>query len=143
MRTNGHTVQAVLPLAAALWLCCGPAGSGEPLQAVGRSCIAGGTGDRVVRAFCRSGGSEAAGNVRAVLAKARKGSAERALYEGCLAEWQAPAGGYDWRMVEFCLQSAARADAPWCAVATKSGNSLKLRCLGRESRGSCRRIQVA
>ena len=66
----------------------------------------------MVSAFCRKGQSEAAGNVRAVLANARRGSKERALYEACLAEWRAPSGGYDWQMVQFCLQSAARADAP-------------------------------
>jgi hypothetical protein len=109
MRTNRPIGQAALPLAAALWLSCGAAGADERLQQTGRACIAEGSGGRVVPAFCRAGRHEPAGNVRAVLANARKGSGERALYEGCLAEWRTPAGGYEWHMVEFCLQSTVRA----------------------------------
>jgi hypothetical protein len=112
MRTKRPMARAVVPLVAASWLCCGPVGADERVERPGRACIAEGRGDRVVPAVCWTGRSAAAGNVRAVLAKARKGSAERALYESCLAEWRVPAGGYDWQMVEFCLASAARADAP-------------------------------
>jgi hypothetical protein len=112
MRGNGPVGQAVLPLAAAAWLSFGTVAADERPSQAGQGCLAEAKADRVVSAFCRKGQSEAAGNVRAVLANARRGSAERALYEACLAEWRAPSGGYDWQMVQFCLQSAARADAP-------------------------------
>jgi hypothetical protein len=112
MRTNRPIGQTALPLAAALWLSCGAAGADERLREAGRGCIAEGNGGRVLPAFCRAGPNEAAGNVRAVLANARKGSGERALYEGCLAEWRTPAGGSAWQMVEFCLQSTVRASDP-------------------------------
>jgi hypothetical protein len=112
MRRNRPIGQAALPLAAALWLSWGAAGADERLPETGRGCIAEGNGGRVVPAFCRAGPTEPAGNVRAVLANAPKGSAERVLYEGCLAEWRTLAGGYEWRMVEFCLQSTVRASDP-------------------------------
>jgi hypothetical protein len=112
MQGNRPLGHAVLPLAAAVWLSLGTVAADERLRQAGHGCLAQAKGDGVVSAFCRKGQGEAAGNVRAVLANAQRGSAERALYEACLAEWRAPAGGHDWRMVQFCLQSAARADAP-------------------------------
>jgi hypothetical protein len=112
MRTNRPVGQAALPLAAAVWLSFGTVAADERLREAKGGCLAEARGDGVVSAFCRKGQSVAAGNARAVLANAPRGTAERALYEGCLAEWRAPEGGYDWPMVQFCLQSAARADTP-------------------------------